>query len=269
MMTADTIDDATLARDLFDEGRRAWPGLDVRFEAFAAHLARGAGDVLPSAELGPDLYLACACATGVRGAVAAFDRAYLADLRAPLRRFRTSPSFVDEVRQEVRDKLFVARGGAAPKIAEYRGKGTLASWVRVVAVRAALDLRRRSVAAGDEGEVDAPASGTPETAYEEERYRRAFDGALRGAVAVLDGDQRHLLRRHFADGITLEALAAELGVHRATVARHLATARTTLRLEARRRLQAALGARDSELESFAWRMRSRLDLSLSGLLQTG
>jgi RNA polymerase sigma-70 factor (ECF subfamily) len=289
-VTAGTIDDVALARlyrgpaaeavpdaevgatlrRLFDEGRRAWPGLELGVEAFVAHLARLGEAVLPPEARAPDLYLAGACAARVRGAVEAFDRAYLAQLGGALRRLGPSPAFVDEIRQEVRDKLFVGRGGAPPKIVEYKGKGTLASWVRVVALRAAIQLRRRSGVGGDDqGELDLPAADDPEKAYDEERYREAFDRALREAVAVLDGEQRRLLRRHFAEGITLDALAVELGVHRATVARRLAAARSTLRLEIRRRLQAALGARESELESLARRMRSRLDVSLPGLLRTG
>ena len=106
-------------------------------------------------------------------------------------------------------------------------------------------------------------------AYEEARYRVAFDEVIRGAVAALEGEQRRILRRHFADGLTLDALAVELGVHRATVARRLAAARAALRIEARRRLQIALGVRESELSSLARVMRSRLDLSLRSVFRTG
>jgi RNA polymerase sigma-70 factor (ECF subfamily) len=269
----EAIPDAELGaalRHLFDEGRRAWPGLELGVETFVAHLAERAESGLPPAARAPDLYLACACAKRVRGAIEAFDRAYLTEVGAHLARHRPTPAFVDEVQQEVRDKLFVGDDGASPKIAEYSGKGALASWVRVVALRVAHNLRRQpSPAADDRRELDRPATGNPERDYEEERYRKAFDEALRGAAAALDGEQRHILRRHFADGLTLDALAVELDVHRATVARRLAGARAELRREARRRLQIALGARDSELESFARRMRSRLDLSLPGLLRTG
>src|SRR5262249_49945936 len=159
-----------------------------------------------------------------------------------------TPTFVDEVRQEMRDKLFVGGGGASPRIAEYSGKGALASWVRVVALRLAMNLRRQPwTAAADSRELDRPGTDNPEMDYEEDCSRNAFDDALRGAAVALDDEQRYLLRRHFADGLPLDALAAELDVHRATIARRLAAARTALRLEARRRLQIALGARDSEL----------------------
>jgi RNA polymerase sigma-70 factor (ECF subfamily) len=268
VVTPDAIADAALRR-LFDDGRRAWPDLGLSIEAFVAHLAQQAGPDLPPAARGPDLYLACACATRVRGAIEVFDRAYLADMGAYLARLGPTPAFLDEVRQELRDKLFVGDDGASPKIAEYKGKGALASWVRVVALRAAMDLRRRAKRSSDDSrELDRPAADNPEMEYEEERYRKAFDEAIHGAVAALEGEQRRILRRHFADGLTLDALAAELGVHRATIIRRLDAALTALRLEARRRLQAALGARESELESVARMMRSRLDLSLPSLLRT-
>jgi len=240
-------------------------------EAFVSYLAARAPAGLPPAARAADLYLACASAARVRGAVEAFDRAYLGQVGAHLARMGPTPAFVDEVRQEVLTKLFVGKDGAAPRITEYDGKGALASWVRVIALRAAIDLRRQRGAAGEvehDPAHEAPAGGSPEGDYQEAHYRRAFDEALRGAVATLEVDQRRLLRRHFADGITLDALAVELGVHRATVARRLAAARASLRSEARRRLQTALGARDSELSSMAWMMRSRLDLSLPGLLRS-
>jgi RNA polymerase sigma-70 factor (ECF subfamily) len=268
-----TLDDAGLGaalRGLFEEGRRAWPGVALGFEAFVVHLAERAGADLPSATRAPDLYLACACATRVRGAVEAFDRAYVAGVSAHLGRLGPTPAFVDEVQQEVRAKLFVGNDGSLPKIAEYDGKGALASWVKVVALRTGMDLRRRSgTIADDDGASDPPAASNPEVEYQREHYRKAFDEAIRGAVGALDRDQRRLLRRHFAEGITLDALAVELGVHRATVARRLAAARTALREEARRRLHAALGAGDSELMSLDRMMRSRLDLSLPILLRTG
>jgi RNA polymerase sigma-70 factor (ECF subfamily) len=189
---------------------------------------------------------------------------------AYLVRLGPTPAFVDEVRQEVRDKLFMSGDAAPPRIAEYHGKGALANWVRVVALRVAMNMRRQPwpAAADDDSELDRPAPNNPEMDYEKERYREAFDEVIRGAVAALDGEQRRILRRHFADGLTLDALAVELGVHRATVARRLAAARTALRLEARRRLQIALGVRESELESLARVMRSRLDLSLPSLFRT-
>jgi RNA polymerase sigma-70 factor (ECF subfamily) len=259
-------------RHLFDEGARAWPGVGLAVEAFVSYLARlaqrNAGS-LPAPERGPDLYLACACTVRVPGALEAFDRAHLARIDAYLARLGPSPAFVDEVRQEVRGKLYVGRDGA-PWIAEYDGRGALASWVRVVSIRTAIDLRRQEgpAPASDRRAEHAPSPGDPERDLQRERYQKAFGEALRGAVLALGPDHRRILRRHFAEGATLEALAEELGVHRATVARHVAAARLALKRDARRRLRMALGCPESEMESLAAVMRSQLDLSLPTLLRT-
>ena len=157
----------------------------------------------------------------------------------------------------LREKLFVGRDGDAPKIAEYDGRGLLASWVRVVALRAAIDLRRRREAVRSGARAEEAGSGDPEIAYMKERYRELFNEAFRGAVEELGAGPRELLRLHFVEGLTLEALAARLGVHRATVARRIAAAREAVAAAARRRLRGALGASEAELESLVRVMRSR------------
>src|SRR5579862_8665143 len=156
-------------RRLFDEGARAWPTVALDVEVFVAYLGRLAqrtGSGLPPLDRGPDLYLACACVERVPGALEAFDRTHLAQVGTYLTRYRPAPELVDDVRQEVRDKLYVGRDGAAPRIAEYDGRGALASWVRVVALRAAIDLRRGSsdVTPASRERAD-PAPADPETGY--------------------------------------------------------------------------------------------------------
>jgi hypothetical protein len=48
----------------------------------------------------------------------------------------------DELRQNVRERLFLGTPDAPPRIASYSGEGDLRHWVRVVAMRAALNLTR-------------------------------------------------------------------------------------------------------------------------------
>jgi RNA polymerase sigma-70 factor (ECF subfamily) len=263
-----SAEDAALGarlRQLFDEGQRAWPRLDLDLTAFARFLA--ARGEPPTSDRVPDLYLACACVEGARGAVEAFDRAHLGVVGAYLARMRPSPAFVEEIQQGLREKLFVGKDGGRPKIAEYDGRGSLASWVRVVALRAAIDLRRRGGDVAEEAARPAEqAVADPEQAYLKQRYREAFNAAFRGAVAALSVEQRELLRLHFVDGLTLDQLAARAGVHRATIARRIAAAREAVAEEARRLLEAALGTRESELSSLFGVMRSQIDLSLPGLL---
>jgi RNA polymerase sigma-70 factor (ECF subfamily) len=265
--SAPSIDDPALEaalRLLYAAGCRAWPALPLDIEEFVVDLAQRLRGVVPPEARGPDLYLACACIARVRGALETFDRQHLAQLGPHLARIGASPALADEVRQELRAKLF---GGAAPKILQYDGSGALWSWVRVVALRTAVDLRRTPEEARDPSSFEeVVAKDDPEADIRLEQYRRAFDEAVRAAINALEPEQRRLLRRCFAENATIDELAAEQGVHRATVARHLASARTALRWEARRRLQMALGTGDSELTSVARILRSRLAVSLPSAL---
>src|SRR5438876_233997 len=130
--------------ELYEVGRSAWPDLSLdraTFERFLEErVALGVAPEKTRAQAA-DLYLACACAHGAAGAVERFDRAHLAGLAAVVARVDPSPAFTDEVRQRLRTKLFVAEAGAIPKIAEYTGRGPLLSWVRVAALRTALNLK--------------------------------------------------------------------------------------------------------------------------------
>jgi RNA polymerase sigma-70 factor (ECF subfamily) len=262
-------------RRLFAEGRGAWPALDLSAETFVGHLAAHRVLDEPSGRVhAADLYLAAACAAGVSGAIEAFERAHLRRVGSFLAQMRPAASLVDEVTQILREKLFVGRDGRPPRIAEYGGRGALASWLRVMAVRAAIDLRRAGGEAAAEAGEDPEsrsvpsAEADPEIAYIKQRYAAEINEAFRRAAAALGEEQRELLRLHFIEGATLEQLAARLGVHRATVARRIAAAREAVADEARRILEARLGARTAELRSLVGLVRSQLDLSLPGSLRT-
>jgi RNA polymerase sigma-70 factor (ECF subfamily) len=260
-------------RRLFEAARRAWPALDLPPEVFVRRLAeRGAAGPL-AAVRGDELYLACACTVRLPGAVEAFDRAHLGPVEMYLARLRPSAAFVDDVRQALREKLFVGKVGVAPKIGEYDGRAALSSWLRVITVRVAIDLQRASKDAPapddrDDDERDQPPAFVtdPEMRLVRQRYRGVFGDAIREAVEALADGHREILRLHFVEGLTLDQLAASQGVHRATVARRVKAAREAVQEDARRRLEARLGTRHAELDSLAGVMLSQIDLSLQRLL---
>jgi RNA polymerase sigma-70 factor (ECF subfamily) len=248
---------------LFALGRRAWPQVELSLE----ELGRAFGDRRVAEEKAADVFLACACAVRAPGALDAFDRAYLSDVRALIGKLRPSDAFADEVRQALREKLFVGGAGAPGRIAEYNGDGALANWVRVTALRTAIDLQRQHRPPVEpKRTLEDPARADPELQHVKQRYRKPFNDAFRRALAALTAEQRALLKEHYVDGATLEELAKSLGVHRATAARRLATVRLTVLDEARRILSEELGTTSSELESLVRVMRSQIDLTLSGLL---
>jgi RNA polymerase sigma-70 factor (ECF subfamily) len=271
------MEDSASAADLsriVEMGRRSWPDVAFSPEDLARELAASGGcgrDRLDAVTHPADLYLACACAARARGALEAFERAHTSRVGAYLAGMRASRAFVDEVQQVLREKLFVGKGGATPKIAEYDGRGALGNWVRVIAVRAAIDLRRRESAAEAPARAgdSQPVTTDVEVDHLKRRYKRAFDDALARSVAALAPEHREILRLHFVDGLTLEQLAAKFSVHRATIARRVAAARRATMDEARRLLKTSTGSSDSELEGIRVLLLSQIDVSLPRLLSGG
>jgi RNA polymerase sigma-70 factor (ECF subfamily) len=263
---------------LLADGRAAWPALPLSDEELLRYLADripegaslpGALDSLRAA----DLHLACACALGKPRALETFERHCLSDLAAVLSRFSTSPEFHDEVRQAVRERLFVFRPGAHARIEDYGGRGALAGWVRVVAVRLAVDLLRqrgKQPAAADDDVIQSLAiSADSELQVLAERYRGEVKAAFQEAFTALSAVERNLLRLHYLDGLTIDEIAAMKRVHRSTAARRIVRCCEQVASRTHRLLVERLGIEASQVESVMRLLRSHLDLSLERWLGRG
>jgi RNA polymerase sigma-70 factor (ECF subfamily) len=246
-------------RELLGRAQAAWPGVALEAEDFVAYLgARLSGATLQQALAGihaEDIYLACACAQGRPAALAAFDERYLsqAQVGAMLARQRATPVQIDEVRQQVREKLLLAPPDALPRITEYRGSGALLGWVRVTVVRTALNLRRNmddqvAQRRGDDPAQLGLAGEDAEVDYLRRRYRDDFKAAFQDALRGLPAEQRNLLRMNLIDGLSIDKLGAIFGMSRATAARRLAAAREAVVAETRRLLQGRLRLSPSEIQ---------------------
>ncbi len=257
---------------MIDRARAAWPELELDEMGFAAHVERCLADGGDAAALhAGDLWLAYGCVVGNDDAVGAFDREVLSQVGVLLGRMQPTPQLVDEVRQVLREKLLVAQPGAPPRIADYAGRGPLVAWVRVAAVRAALDLLRAGRArAGADVEPDDlagdPDQSSPELDYLKERYRPQFKAAFQEALRGLDTEQRNVLRLHVVEGLNIDEIGALFKVHRSTVARWIASARQAVLAGARHRLRDELGLSAGEFDSLAGVVRSQLDLSVQKIL---
>ena len=251
--------------DHYAAARAAWPDVDVERAAFAAYLAERAG-----AAHATDLYLACGVARGQADALGAFERTLLADVALFVAHVDRSPEFVDELRQQLRTKLFVApEPHAPPKIAEYSGSGPLRGWLRVAAVRTALNMKRGdrpSDTIEDDELGDRTAGGDPQLAYFRSLYRDELQRAFQAALATLSTDERNVLRLHYLDGLNIDKIGALHQVHRATVARWLERSRDTIASETRRVLAEQLSLDDGELDSLIAFVQSQLDVSIRRLL---
>ncbi|RYE85061.1 MAG: hypothetical protein EOO75_17385 [Myxococcales bacterium] len=100
-----------------------------------------------------------------------------------------------------------------------------------------------------------------------ESYRAAFRESFQRALDSLPSRDQLLLRQHTLDGLGLDQLAAQHQVHRATVARWLASARETLVLRSRRHFFAAIELPPGEGDSVLRLVESRLDETIRRRLQ--
>jgi RNA polymerase sigma-70 factor (ECF subfamily) len=253
-----------------EAARARWPEVAVDANDLARHLAALGIEPVPLPAHAADLVLACACTRGDRAAVAVFDREMTPVMRSAARRIDDSADFSDEVAQTARERLLVARDDLPPRIAEFGGQGALAAWVRVAAMRIAMNLlreRRRNVLVDDESFFDAAIEGgDAERAAARARYGEACAESLRAAFAALTARERNLLRMHHLHGLTVDELAPSFGVHRATVARWLAAARERLLAETRAGLRARLGVGDATVDSILRELRGRVDVTVTRLL---
>jgi RNA polymerase sigma-70 factor (ECF subfamily) len=258
------------------EGRAAWPELAVDASAVVEFIARQATRDLAEAALDglrpADLYLACACARLLPGAVAAFDRDYMREVDIALARMRVGPPRLQDVKQLVRQRLFVGGGTAgaptsAGKIAEYAGRGDLRRWVRSVAVRTCLnELRKgkREILVDDDQLIaqHAIASDDPEIEYMKRTYSAEFRTAFGDALQKLGAREQTLLRYHHVDGLNIDEIGAIYRVHRVTAFRWLEKAKELLVRSTLDTLRARLQLPASELDSVLRMIRSQIHLSL-------
>jgi RNA polymerase sigma-70 factor (ECF subfamily) len=218
-----------------------------------------------------DLYLACACARSDPIALAAFERAFFKEIDVVLAKMGPGGPAPDEVRQLVRQKLFVAESGARPKIADYSGQGDLRNWLRVTVTRLVLNLRTR-VRPEVPFEQDALMfllGGTedPEIEIAKRHYRDQFREAFAEAFAALSPRERSLLRDAFGESLNVDALGALYGVHRSTAARWVVAAQRALVQRVKSSLIGRLRVGEDEYSEIFRLIESRLDVSLERYLK--
>jgi RNA polymerase sigma-70 factor, ECF subfamily len=219
-----------------------------------------------------DLYLALACIDGNPLAVQVLERDVMTPVRPSVERAcRDGSVSPEDVMQWTREKLLVGSDGDPPKLAQYTGRGALLGWVRVVAVREALQDRRKSKRerARDDAallEGGAPAEVGAELTLLRDRYAASFRTAVQQALRRLSSEQRSLLRFHTHDGLTIDELAPMLGVHRATAARRLEKARADALDHTRAILREAHGLSESEARSLCLVLGREVDVSIKRAL---
>jgi len=261
--------------DLVERAKAAHPQFAVDPAAFAGHLEACAQAAGGAARLNAeDLYLAFASAKGDREALALVEKHYLAKVSAFIGHLRREPSFVDEVRQHLRERMLIGPAsprGRSPKILDYSGRGPLGAWMRVSAMRQALDLIEKEKPQrplDGEGEEDQLAATVdPELLAIRQRHLPQFREAFRRALDSLDARERNLLRFYLVDGLNIGRIGEIFGKSRATIGRMVIDCRKKLLEETRRNLGALTGASEGDVLSLIRLLQSGLDVSIRGFLR--
>jgi len=252
---------------LHARGRDAWPAVELDVATFSTLAATQLGDGPRHDVRADDLYLAIACVARVDRAIIAFDKHYLSGLASALVRRGQDRAAAADVVQAVRVRFLVGEAGRRPKVAEYNGRGSLAIWLRVAAIRTAITAhrkRRRETTIDDLAIVARSCS--PDTGLLGVQLGSELEAAFRAAFAALAPRDRNLLRYQVVDRLGIDRIAALHGVHRATAARWTAHAREALIEGVRRVLQSRLRIDSRELDSVFRQLTSQLELSARWLL---
>lgn len=253
-----------------ERARRAWPMVscdEAEFRAdCAAAMAEGA------VFHGEDRWLALACESGQPQALRALERLVAPMLEQLVLRSRGSRIEAADLKQLVWQRLLVAAPPDEPKLREYRGRGSLKAWLRVIATRLLVDTSRKQsgneAPISEERATDAliAATSDPELLFLKHHARGHLVEAVSQALAALSKDERLLLRQHLVDDLGIDQLAVAHGIHRATAARWVQSAKASLLSDARKRLSARMGISGGELESVMRMIESQLHVSIGRML---
>src|SRR5688572_2122985 len=139
-------------------GRASYPDVHLEMARLVAHVTFAeVGDEALRARPA-DLYLAAACAAGSEQAVEVVERTCLGQIRGHLRRLRLGADIADEACQALRCRMLV---GESPQASRYNGAIPFGHWLRLAAVRIALDLVRSSARHHALEEIHAPSFARP------------------------------------------------------------------------------------------------------------
>ncbi len=191
-------------------------------------------------------------------------------IEAAVARICASPTFIDEVKQIIREEVLVGVGGRPPALTGYSGRGALGGWLRVTAVRTALRAihKQNGINAADPElarHIPDP-HDDPELEHLKTLYQSEFREAFEAAIRALSHQQRNLLRYHYLDRLTIDEISQLYHVHRASIARWIAKARREIFDHTRRMLTAKLKVGGKDYDSILRLIRSQMHVSLSELL---
>lgn len=252
-------------RTCFELGSRAYPRIEWTWDDFARQwdLHREEDRTIAADEQD---YVRLACLANRPGAWETLEREYVRPLQSSVQKVCPSQEAAEGALQRFRCLL------AEGKLTAYRPVGSFRAWLRVVAVRTALEANRRARARSareDEltDRLELLTAG-PEARYAREEMRVELRRALRAAAQRLPADERHALHLHVVGRWNISQIGRTLSVHRSTAARMILSAKDKLRRGLRAELSARKGSAFQDTAEAWAELPSRLDLSLTHIFRT-
>jgi RNA polymerase sigma-70 factor (ECF subfamily) len=250
------------------EARQRWPGIErATLRDYSEHVAMLGTSQAELERHGADLYLALACGIADPNALRLLEGRFFPAVNEQLSR----SGFDETARQDVFQQMMMHLcTGPKPRILTYAGRAALSSWLRVTAMRFALNMH----ASASNGAARLPdlvdrlltEDASPERNLATEKARPLFQAALEEAIRCVSDRDRTLLRLCFLDGLNVDAIGSMYGVHRATAARWIAEIRRRVLRHVRSMLADEPGLHASEFDSLARLVRSELHLTLKRVL---
>jgi RNA polymerase sigma-70 factor (ECF subfamily) len=152
---------------------------------------------------------------------------------------------IEDASQRALSRIVVDRAA----LASYRGRGSLANFVKTIVVRYALDEQSRRRPTIELTDAFAAPSPDPELEYMRTLYAGHMAAAFRDSWARLGAHERFLLALQLYEGMTIDDLARVYSIHRASAARRAAAARSSLLGHIRGCLRERLAVTDDTLDS--------------------
>lgn len=233
-----------------------------------------------------DLCLVIACERGDEKAwedlVANFD----ATVKSAARKFASNSEDTEDLASSIWAELYGLRqdadGNKKSKLAYYSGRGSLAGWLRAVVSQLAVDQFRKqskfvqieesrefenlaNEASGNTNNHVVSHAENPEDILTEKQTAGDVSSAVSGAIALLEPEDRLILKMYYFDDLKLKDIANTFGYHEATASRKLVRVQTEIRKSVEKSLREQHGWTDGEVKRYLSDTASKLGLNLEKL----
>lgn len=183
-----------------------------------------------------DLYLTLACTQPSQRAWEVFANAYRAYIRGLARVALPTEEAALDLAASIPGHLFLPDRGGHSRIASYDGQTSLATWLRVIIVRLAINRvankanHHESIECLPE-KIDEMSLQRIDTAVRARTYESLIKAALLAASASLSQQERLIVLWRYEDGCSGLEIARLLEVHPSTITREMQRLHQKLRTE--------------------------------------